>query len=109
MWTPVLCNITAEKLPHGFRGCNVQTHHGKKNRNFLGENVQLSFADKTPWASLVAQMVKNPPAVQEAWVQFLDWEDSLEESMATHSSIFPWRIPMDQGAWQAPWGHKSLT
>ena len=49
-------------------------------------------------------MVKNPPAVQEAWVQFLDWEDSLEEDMATHSSIFPWRIPMDQGAWRTPWG-----
>ena len=91
MWTPVLCNITAEKLPHGFRGCNVQTHHGKKNRNFLGENVQLSFADKTPWASLVAQMVKNPPAVQEAWVRS-SVKNPLEEVMATHSSILAWGI-----------------
>ena len=39
------------------------------------------------WASLVAQMVKNPPAVQEPWVQSLGWEDPLEEGMATHSSI----------------------
>ena len=41
-------------------------------------------------------MVKNPPAmqeVQETWVQSLDWEDPLEEGMATHSSILTWRIP----------------
>ena len=41
----------------------------------------------------MAQMVKNPPAVQETWVQFLGWEDLLEEGMATHSSILAWRIP----------------
>ena len=51
------------------------------------------------WASLVAQMVKNPTAVQETWVRSLDWEDPLEEGMATHSSILAWRIPMDRGAW----------
>ena len=37
----------------------------------------------------------------ETWVQSLCWKDSLEEGMATHSSILAWRIPMDQGAWQA--------
>ena len=47
-------------------------------------------------ASLVAQMVKNPPAVRETWVQSLDWEDPLEEDMATHSSVLSWRIPMDR-------------
>ena len=36
--------------------------------------------------SLVAQMVNNPPAVRETWVQSLDWEDALEEGLATHSS-----------------------
>ena len=46
--------------------------------------------------SLVAQMVKNPPAMWETWVQSLDWEDPLEEGMATHSSILTWRIPMDR-------------
>jgi len=50
--------------------------------------------------SLVAQMVKNPPAVQ-TWVQSLGWEDSLEKGMETHSSILAWRIPTDRGAWQA--------
>ena len=47
-------------------------------------------------------VMKNPPAVQElqvTWVQSLGGEDSLEEGMATHSSILPWRIPMDRGAW----------
>ena len=42
--------------------------------------------------SLVAQMVRNPPAMQETWVQSLGWEDPLEKRMATHSSILAWRI-----------------
>ena len=45
------------------------------------------------WASLVAQLVKNPPAMWEIWVQSLGWEDSLEKGTATHSSIPAWRIP----------------
>ena len=44
-------------------------------------------------ASLVAQMVKNPPAMQETRVRSLDWEDPLQEGLATHSSILAWRIP----------------
>ena len=43
-------------------------------------------------ASLLAQLVKNPPAIWETWVQSLGWEDPLEESMATHSRILAWRI-----------------
>ena len=50
------------------------------------------------WASLVAQMVKNLPAMWETWLQSLGWEDPLEEGMATHSGILGWRIPMDRGA-----------
>ena len=49
-------------------------------------------------APLVPQMVKNPPAIREAWVGSLCWEDALEEGMATHSSILAWRIPMDRGS-----------
>ena len=41
----------------------------------------------------MAQLVKNPPAVQEAWVQSLGWEDPLEEGKATHPSILAWRLP----------------
>ena len=42
---------------------------------------------------MVVQTVKNLPAMRETWVQSLGWEDSLEEGMATHSSILAWRIP----------------
>ena len=45
------------------------------------------------WASLVAQTVKNPPAVQETQVQSLGWEDLLEKGMVTNYSILAWRIP----------------
>ena len=50
-------------------------------------------------ASLVAQLVKNPPAMWETWVQFLVWEDSLEKGTATHSSVLPWRIPSMYSSW----------
>ena len=53
------------------------------------------------WASLVDQLVKNPPAMWETWVLSLGWEDPLEEGMATHSSSPAWRIPMDREAWRA--------
>ena len=52
-------------------------------------------------ASLVAQMVKNLPAMQETQVRPLGWEGPLKEEMATHSSILAYRIPMDRGAWRA--------
>ena len=45
------------------------------------------------WASLVAQLVRNPPAMQETSDQSLGWEDPLEKGAATHSSILAWRIP----------------
>ena len=57
---------------------------------------QETGAAGTQWwavASLVAQTVKNLPAVQETWVQSLGWEDPLEKGTATHSSILAWRIP----------------
>ena len=46
-------------------------------------------------ASLVAQLVENPLAMEETWVQPLGWEDPLEEGMVTHSSILAWKIPTD--------------
>ena len=45
------------------------------------------------YGSLVAQMVKNLPAVQETWVRSLGWEDPLEKEMVTHSSVLAWRMP----------------
>ena len=53
----------------------------------MGKNL------KRHWALLVAQTVKNPPAMQETWICSLGGEDPLEEDMATHTSILAWRIP----------------
>ena len=61
-------------------------------------------------AALLAQMVKNLPAVQETWVRSLGWEDVLEEGMATHCSILAWRIPWTEepgGRWSV--GSQSWT
>ena len=53
----------------------------------------IGYPLQCSWASLVAQLVKNLPAMQETWVWPLGWEDPLEEGKATHSSILAWRIP----------------
>ena len=61
----------------------------------------IGYLLKNSWASLLAPSVKNLPAMWETWIQPLDWEDPLEEGMATYFSILAWRIPMDRAAWQA--------
>ena len=69
------------------------------SQRYPGEGI--GYLLEYSWVSLVAQTVKNLPAMQESWVQSLSWEYPLEEGMATHSSILSWRIPMDRGTWQA--------
>ena len=59
---------------------------GRSPREGIGYSLQYS------WTSLVAQMVKNPPAMRETWVQSLGWEDPVEKGKATHSSILAWRL-----------------
>ena len=56
-----------------------------------GEGIAYPF--QYSWASLVAQLVKNLPAMLETWVRSLGWEDPLEKGKATHSSMLVWRIP----------------
>ena len=60
---------------------------GRSPREGIGYPLQYS------WASLLAQLVKNPPAMPETWVRSMGWEDPLENGKATHSSILAWRIP----------------
>ena len=60
---------------------------GRSTGEGMGYPLQYS------WASLVAQLLKNPPAMWEAWVQSRGWEDYLEKGTATHSSILAWRVP----------------
>ena len=57
----------------------------------IGEGI--GYPLQHSWASLVAQLVKNLPAMQETWVQSLGWENPLEKGKATHSSILAWSIP----------------
>ena len=66
-----------------------------------GEGIGYPF--QYSWASLVAQLVKNPPETQETWVQLLGLEDPLEKGKATHSNILAWRTPAltMTGSWNA--------
>ena len=68
---------------------------GRSTGEGIGYPLQFS------WASLMVQLVKNPPAMWETWVGDLSgslgWEDPLEKGMATHSSILAWRIPRTEG------------
>ena len=60
---------------------------GRPSEEGTGYPLQYS------WASLVAQLVENLPAMRETWVRSLGWKDPLEKGKATHSSIQAWRIP----------------
>ena len=59
----------------------------------MEKNLKKNLKSIYILASLVAQMVKNLPAMQGTWFQFLGWEDPLEKGIATHSSILAWGIP----------------
>ena len=79
----------------GFPGkstCNVWDPSSVPgSRRSSGEGIGCPL--QSSWASLVAQVVGNPPTVPETWVWSLGWEDPLEKGTATHSSILAWRIP----------------
>ena len=60
-----------------------------------------SLLSQPPWASLIAQLLKNSTAMQETPIRFLGGKDPLEKGKAIHSSILAWRIP-----WTSPWGRK---
>ena len=59
----------------------------------ISAGERIGYPLQYSWASRVAQLVKNPPAMQEAWVRSLGWEDPLKKGTATHSSILAWKIP----------------
>ena len=56
-------------------------------------DLEISYSLCLNWVSLVAQLLKNPPAMWEIWVRSRGWEDPLATGKATHSSIMAWRIP----------------
>ena len=107
VWKTIRQRSIASELPEirfsrtmdaeNIRNCSLELRKklGIGARNlFLFLHLPSQF--NTHYANLVAQMVKNLPAVRETWVGRIPWR-----SMATHSSILAWRIPMDSGAWQA--------
>ena len=68
--------------------CTGRPHtHKAKKKGRIHEGLSCV------WTSLIAQLVKNPPAMQEAPIRFLGWEDPLDKGKATRSSILTWRIP----------------
>ena len=77
---------------------------GTRSSRATWGSLTVSYKAKRRLASLVVQMVKNLPAVKTTWVRSLDWEDPLEEGMATRSSILAWRIPWTE----EPGGPRSM-
>ena len=92
-------NNTGDNVPlHRRQGFGVAFHtHPGSQASSRGEAKDV--LSRLIYASLVAQLVKNPPAMREIWVQSLDWDDPLEKGKATHSSVVAWRIP---------WGREEL-
>ena len=81
---------------YGFPDSSV----GKESTCNAGDSGSIRFAGEGigyplqySWASIVAKLVRNLPAVQETWIPFLGWGDALEKGKATHCSILTWRIP----------------
>ena len=111
----IIYHLSHQGSPHGVdryfiykcnKGNQVVIHICRPNVNtcicICADTIHISQAASGKYGKhvpLVAQPVKNPLAVCEIWVLSLGWEDPLEESMATHSSILAWRIPSDREAW----------
>ena len=72
---------------------NRYSHYGEEYGDSLKKRKTRNTPTIHPRASLVAQLVKNPPTMRETWVRSLGWEDPLEKGKATHSRILAWRIP----------------
>ena len=96
----ILCVCIYIWLYHGLPDSSV----GKESAGIAGDLGSIPGLGRSPgegigyplqhsWASFVAQLVKNLPAMQETWVRSLGWEDPLEKEKTTHSSILAWRIP----------------
>ena len=93
-WTPGVSDRQGGLACCNSWGCKESDTTEQLNWIELNLNFHFRFFfEGTPRASLVAQLVKNPPAMWETWVQSLGWEDPLEKGTVTHSSILAWRIP----------------
>ena len=84
-------------------GCLLLCQLTEEGKEALGADARVyrQFVNQQGDHFVLAQTVKNLPAMWETWVPSLGWEDALEEGKATHSSILAWRIPRVRGAWRA--------
>ena len=89
---PDVSSIPLRKTRRARTKVSVQENHLLAYISFIPQ-VFIELLRCSNGASLVAQMVKRPPAIWETRVRSLGWEDHLEKEMATHSSILVWRIP----------------
>ena len=104
-WAPGQCQLGVSLFTCSFR--NFDGNLGGREPTMVShwEEPRMSKKDRFlyfPRASLIAQLVKNPPAMQETPVRFLGWEDPLEKGKATHSSVLAGEF---HGLY-SPWGHK---
>ena len=98
--TFIICSVGTWSFPGSSVGKESACNAGDPGstpglERSTGEGI--SYPHQYSWASLVAQLIKNLPAIREIWVQSLGWEEPLEKGKAIHSRILAWRIP---------WGHK---
>ena len=105
----------AAALDPGFRAgflyaCPSEQQQRLQPGSLQTETLGPTASELEPYtSSLVAQTVRNPPAMQETWLPSLGWEDLLEKGMATHSSIFAWKIHGHRSlVGYSPWGCKEL-
>ena len=106
-----ICEDQKKAYAAGMKPAREKCRKCNKNVKGSGEHNLFVGPYRPFWGSLVAQMVKNPPAIQETQVQFLGWKDPLEKGMATHSSILAWRIPWTEepGELLSMWSHRADT
>ena len=104
------------KVRTSFIRASLEAQNGKESSRNAGDpgliprsersaGEGISYPLQYSWASLLAQLVKNPPAMWETWVQSMGWENPLGKGMATHSSILAW---LPQGLYSL-WNHKELN
>ena len=86
IWASLIAQLGKESTHNAGHPSSIP---GSRRSTGEGIGYPLQFS----WASVVAQLVKNPPAMRETWDQSLGWEDPLEKGKATHSSILAYRIP----------------
>ena len=106
-------NFSLWEISHSKSFCNIKKlnkfHTGKEPYKNIYIQDSLRMYIQNSGASLVTQMVKNLPAMQETWHWSLGWEVPLEKGIATHSNILTWEIPWSEElAGYSPWGHKEL-